>query len=190
MVTAVLGLSDDLGVALLKAFDRGLLDVPFCLHPDNRGAVRSTVAPDGRLHWTDLGALPLLTTSRRTVPMTSRQLSGMLGRVAREHDQAAAANPPPEPAPRDTPAPSAEPLRIACVGMGPRGLSVLERLAARCAETPPARPIEVFAVDPYEAGAGRIWRTDQSPPRRSPTSRPSTGRGRRRPRRSGRPGRW
>ncbi|MFE5944363.1 FAD/NAD(P)-binding protein [Streptomyces sp. NPDC056480] len=163
LVTAVLGLSDDLGVALLKAFDRGLLDVPFCLHPDNRGAVRSTVAPDGRLHWTDLGALPLLTTSRRTVPMTSRQLSGMLGRVAREHDQAAAANPPPEPAPRDTPAPSAEPLRIACVGMGPRGLSVLERLAARCAETPPARPIEVFAVDPYEAGAGRIWRTDQSP---------------------------
>ncbi|MFJ8660944.1 FAD/NAD(P)-binding protein [Streptomyces sp. NPDC093795] len=163
LVTAVLALSDDLGVALLKAFDRGLLDVPFCLHPDNRGAVRSTVAPDGRLQWTDLGALPLLTTSRRTVPMTSRQLSGMLGRVAREHDQAAAANPPPEPAPRELPAPSAAPLRIAFVGMGPRGLSVLERLAARCAAQPPARPIEVFAVDPYEAGAGRIWRTDQSP---------------------------
>ncbi|WP_338492509.1 FAD/NAD(P)-binding protein [Streptomyces sp. SJL17-4] len=163
LVTTVLGLSDDLGVALLKAFDRGLLDVPFCLHPDNRGAVRSTVAPDGRLQWTDLGALPLLTTSRRTVPMTSRQLSGMLGRVAREHDQAAATNPPPEPLPRAAPAPSGTPLRIAFVGMGPRGLSVLERLAARCAETPPARPIEVFAVDPYEAGAGRIWRTDQSP---------------------------
>ncbi|MFC9793535.1 FAD/NAD(P)-binding protein [Streptomyces sp. NPDC127584] len=163
LVTAVLGLSDDLGVALLKAFDRGLLDVPFCLHPDNRGAVRSTVAPDGRLHWTDLGALPLLTTSRRTVPMTSRQLSGMLGRVAREHDRAATTDPPPEPRPRDVPAPSAAPLRIAFVGMGPRGLSVLERLAARCAATPPARPVEVFAVDPYEAGAGRIWRTDQSP---------------------------
>ncbi|WP_406063520.1 FAD/NAD(P)-binding protein [Streptomyces sp. NBC_01077] len=163
LVTAVLGLSDDLGVALLKAFDRGLLDVPFCLHPDNRGAVRSTVTPDGRLQWTDLGALPLLTTSRRTIPMTSRQLSGMLGRVAREHDQAAAGNPPPEPSPREAPAPSGEPLRIAFVGMGPRGLSVLERLAARCAESPPARPIEVFAVDPYEAGAGRIWRTDQSP---------------------------
>ncbi|MHA4774235.1 FAD/NAD(P)-binding protein [Streptomyces sp. MSC1_001] len=163
LVTAVLALSDDLGVALLKAFDRGLLDVPFCLHPDNRGTVRSTVAPDGRLQWTDLGALPLLTTSRRTVPMTSRQLSGMLGRVAREHDQAAATNPPPEPVPRDLPAPNAAPLRIAFVGMGPRGLSVLERLAARCAARPPARPIEVFAVDPYEAGAGRIWRTDQSP---------------------------
>ncbi|MFF8381467.1 FAD/NAD(P)-binding protein [Streptomyces sp. NPDC015661] len=163
LVTTVLALSDDLGVALLKAFDRGLLDVPFCLHPDNRGAVRSTVAPDGRLHWTDLGALPLLTTSRRTTPMTSRQLSGMLGRVAREHDRAAATDPTPDPAPRAAPPSPAAPLRVAFAGMGPRGLSVLERLAARCAEEPPERPVEVFAVDPYEAGAGRIWRTDQSP---------------------------
>ncbi|MFD0372208.1 FAD/NAD(P)-binding protein [Streptomyces sp. NPDC059071] len=167
LVDAVLGLSDDLGAALLKAFDRGLLDVPFCLHPDNRGEARSAVAPDGRLQWTDLGALPLLTTSRRTSPMTSRQLAGMLGRVSREHDLAAETAPPPEPAPPATPRcladPVAEPLRIAIVGMGPRGLSVLERLAARCAERPPARRVEVFAVDPYEAGAGRIWRTDQSP---------------------------
>ncbi|MER7951724.1 FAD/NAD(P)-binding protein [Streptomyces sp. NPDC096079] len=161
LITTVLGLSDDLGVALLKAFDRGLLDVPFCLHPDNRGAVRSTVAPDGRLRWTDLGALPLLTTSRRTLPMTSRQLSGMLGRVAREHDAAARTQPHPEP--RAAPPATGAPLRVACVGMGPRGLSVLERLAARCARQPPARPVEVFAIDPYEAGAGRIWRTDQSP---------------------------
>ncbi|MFJ9823835.1 FAD/NAD(P)-binding protein [Streptomyces sp. NPDC101160] len=167
LVGAVLALSDDLGAAIRKAFDRGLLDVPFCLHPDNRGDARSAVAPDGRLQWTDLGALPLLTTSRRTTPMTSRQLSGMLGRVAREHDLAAESAPPPEPAPLRTPKcladPVAEPLRIAFVGMGPRGLSVLERLAARCAERPPARRMEVYAIDPYEAGAGRIWRTDQSP---------------------------
>ncbi|MFE2561879.1 FAD/NAD(P)-binding protein [Streptomyces sp. NPDC059352] len=191
LITAVLGLSDDLGTALLKAFDRGLLDVPYCLHPDNRGAARSTVAPDGRLQWTDLGALPLLTTSRRTTPMTSRQLAGMLGRVAREHDQTAGTNPPPDPGPavrtapepesgaaartapvpepeqgstaRTAPEPTADPLRIAFVGMGPRGLSILERLAARCADEAPVRPVEVFAVDPYEAGAGRIWRTDQSP---------------------------
>ncbi|MFE1384035.1 FAD/NAD(P)-binding protein [Streptomyces sp. NPDC058740] len=167
LVGAVLALSDDLGVALLKAFDRGLLDVPFCLHPDNRGEARSAIAPDGRLQWTDLGALPLLTTSRRTTPMTSRQLAGMLGRVAREHDLAAETDPPPEPAPppvqRCLADPVRPPLRVAFAGMGPRGLSVLERLAAQCAERPPGRKIEVYAIDPYEAGAGRIWRTDQSP---------------------------
>ncbi|MGW7311358.1 FAD/NAD(P)-binding protein, partial [Streptomyces sp. NPDC054835] len=167
LVGAVLALSDDLGVALLKAFDRGLLDVPFCLHPDNRGEARSAVAADGRLQWTDLGALPLLTTSRRTTPMTSRQLAGMLGRVAREHDLAAETDPPPEPAPppvqRCLADPVRPPLRVAFAGMGPRGLSVLERLAAHCAERPPGRRIEVYAIDPYETGVGRIWRTDQSP---------------------------
>ncbi|KKZ69364.1 FAD/NAD(P)-binding protein [Streptomyces showdoensis] len=167
LVGAVLALSDDIGVALLKAFDRGLLDVPFCLHPDNRGEARSAVAADGRLQWTDLGALPLLTTSRRTTPMTSRQLSGMLGRVAREHDLAAETDPPPEPAPppvqRCLADPVRPPLRVAFAGMGPRGLSVLERLAAHCAAHPPGRRIEAYAIDPHEAGAGRIWRTDQSP---------------------------
>ncbi|MFI8519428.1 FAD/NAD(P)-binding protein [Streptomyces sp. NPDC085481] len=167
LVGTVLALADDIGVALLKAFDRGLLDVPFCLHPDNRGEARSAVAPDGRLQWTDLGALPLLTTSRRTTPMTSRQLAGMLGRVAREHDLAAETDPPPEPLPQPVQRcladPEREPLRVAFAGMGPRGLSVLERLAARCAERPPGRKVEVYAIDPYEAGAGRIWRTDQSP---------------------------
>lgn len=167
LVGAVLALSDDIGVALLKAFDRGLLDVPFCLHPDNRGEARSAVAADGRLQWTDLGALPLLTTSRRTTPMTSRQLAGMLGRVAREHDLAAETDPPPEPAPppvqRCLADPVRPPLRVAFAGMGPRGLSVLERLAAHCADHPPGRRIEAYAIDPYEPGAGRIWRTDQSP---------------------------
>ncbi|QFZ20876.1 FAD/NAD(P)-binding protein [Saccharothrix syringae] len=44
--------------------------------------------------------------------------------------------------------------------MGPRGLSVLERLLVRLAERRgPAVSIWVF--DPGEHGAGRIWRTDQ-----------------------------
>ncbi|PSL55844.1 FAD-NAD(P)-binding protein [Saccharothrix carnea] len=51
-------------------------------------------------------------------------------------------------------------LVVAIVGMGPRGLSVLERLLVRLAERRgPAVSIWVF--DPAEHGAGRIWRTDQ-----------------------------
>lgn len=54
-------------------------------------------------------------------------------------------------------------LHIAIVGMGPRGLSVFERLVARLtAEPAMARPeVVIHPVDPFEVGAGRIWRTDQ-----------------------------
>lgn len=37
LVDAVLELHADLGTALLQAFARGLLDIPYCLHSDNPG---------------------------------------------------------------------------------------------------------------------------------------------------------
>jgi len=54
-------------------------------------------------------------------------------------------------------------LDVAIVGMGPRGMSVLERLIARLTATAaqPDRQIHVHPVEPGELGAGRIWRTDQ-----------------------------
>jgi len=53
---------------------------------------------------------------------------------------------------------------ILIVGAGPRGLSVLERLVAiaRTMPAPGPDPLVVEIVDPYEPGAGRIWRSDQS----------------------------
>jgi FAD-NAD(P)-binding protein len=53
-------------------------------------------------------------------------------------------------------------LRIAIIGMGPRGISVLERLALRVPDEPGRRPL-VFAIDAVQVGCGRIWRTDQQP---------------------------
>ncbi|OII65126.1 hypothetical protein BJP40_18005 [Streptomyces sp. CC53] len=61
------------------------------------------------------------------------------------------------------------PLVIAVVGSGPRGISVLERLAVRTAaeaQTAAAsgaapRPVRVHLIDATEVGAGRVWRTDQ-----------------------------
>ncbi|MFE5734570.1 FAD/NAD(P)-binding protein [Streptomyces sp. NPDC056528] len=62
------------------------------------------------------------------------------------------------------------PLVIAVVGSGPRGISVLERLAvrataeAKAAEATagrPPRPLRVHLIDATEVGAGRVWRTDQ-----------------------------
>src|SRR5690606_12794977 len=57
LVHAVLDLHDDVGTALLTAFRRGLLDIPYCLHPDNAGRARSFIDHDGRLRWGDTGAL-------------------------------------------------------------------------------------------------------------------------------------
>lgn len=60
LVDAVRELSDDIGSALVEAFRRGVLDVPYCLHPDNRGATRSHVDPaTGRLLWSRTGAMPI-----------------------------------------------------------------------------------------------------------------------------------
>ncbi|MBW0119419.1 FAD/NAD(P)-binding protein [Pseudonocardia abyssalis] len=51
---------------------------------------------------------------------------------------------------------------IAIVGAGPRGAGVLERLAASAPELHP-EGLDVHLIDPYPAGAGRIWRHAQSP---------------------------
>lgn len=48
---------------------------------------------------------------------------------------------------------------ICVVGVGPRGLAILERL---CANHTGERRLTVHVVDPYPAGPGRVWRTRQS----------------------------
>lgn len=53
--------------------------------------------------------------------------------------------------------------KIAILGSGPRGLSILERISARLLETSNInKNIELFLIDSVEIGCGRIWRTDQS----------------------------
>ncbi|QFZ21072.1 FAD/NAD(P)-binding protein [Saccharothrix syringae] len=52
--------------------------------------------------------------------------------------------------------------RIVLVGAGPRASSILERLGANAPELF-GGPVRVDLVDPFPAGAGRVWRHDQSP---------------------------
>ncbi|MBO1414781.1 FAD/NAD(P)-binding domain-containing protein [Streptomyces sp. FH025] len=51
---------------------------------------------------------------------------------------------------------------VCVIGAGPRGLSVLERICANARERGEHTRITVHVVDPYPAGAGQVWRTDQS----------------------------
>ena len=53
--------------------------------------------------------------------------------------------------------------RIAIIGSGPRGMSVLERLVARINEASNKNDIEIYLIDDGYVGFGRVWATDQSP---------------------------
>ncbi|KPH98910.1 hypothetical protein OK074_6165 [Actinobacteria bacterium OK074] len=62
-------------------------------------------------------------------------------------------------------APAAAPSRptLVIVGAGPRGIGVLERIAANAPELHGELALDVHLVDPYPPGGGRIWREAQSP---------------------------
>jgi methylaspartate mutase epsilon subunit len=88
LVDNVLSLDDDIGRALVTAFARGHLDVPFCLHPDNPGRVRGYLDPGGLLLWERIGSLPLagvvdLPSAGRT---TSASLLAALRYMERKFD--------------------------------------------------------------------------------------------------------
>jgi len=93
LVDNVRSLGDDLGRALLAAFSRGELDVPFCLHPDNAGRARGCLDSSGRLQWQRLGALPLagLAEPASTERITSAGLLSALRFVQQKFDQRYAA---------------------------------------------------------------------------------------------------
>jgi methylaspartate mutase epsilon subunit len=88
LVNNVLALHGDVGAALVAAFARGHLDVPFCLHPDNAGRTRGRLDPDGRLRWQRIGALPIgdLVELPKADRMTSTDLLDALQFVKRKFD--------------------------------------------------------------------------------------------------------
>lgn len=72
LVDAVRDLCPDLGTAFRLAFQRGYLDIPFCIHPDNAGRSRTYIDDQGRLRWAEIGNLPI---ARLVRPGTSRAIS-------------------------------------------------------------------------------------------------------------------
>ncbi|QIQ01333.1 methylaspartate mutase [Streptomyces liangshanensis] len=106
LVDAVLDLDDDLGQALLKAFARGFLDVPFCLHPDNAGRSRSHIDASGRLTWSEIGAMPIGHVTDRGRRLTAAGLFEALSFVQRRHDRTL-------PSPSSPPSSSRPPLPTA-----------------------------------------------------------------------------
>lgn len=95
-VDAVRNLAPTLTEALPLAFELGLLDVPYCLHPDNRNEARCVLDADGRLVWWDTGRLPLPTAlggGRRGGRIGAARLLSDLNHHRRGRDGASGANP-------------------------------------------------------------------------------------------------
>ncbi|MFY1626116.1 methylaspartate mutase [Micromonospora sp. WMMD723] len=86
LVEAVLDLHPEPGAALAAAFGTGLLDVPFCLHPENANQARSRVEPDGTLHWTRTGRMPLRPATGHAADLGSAELIDMLAFNQRRFD--------------------------------------------------------------------------------------------------------
>ncbi|MGW2521981.1 FAD/NAD(P)-binding protein [Streptomyces sp. NPDC001617] len=58
---------------------------------------------------------------------------------------------------------SASRASLVIVGAGPRGTGLIERIAANAPELYDGSGLDIHLVDPYQPGAGRIWRAAQSP---------------------------
>ncbi|MFG2607154.1 methylaspartate mutase [Streptomyces sp. NPDC048514] len=88
LVEAVLDLDDDVGTALIEAFRKGLLDIPYCLHPDNRAAATCVIDDRGALAWGERGGLPLPRAAERAGGdrLGSDELYEMLNHVADRYD--------------------------------------------------------------------------------------------------------
>ncbi|MGW1926440.1 methylaspartate mutase [Streptomyces massasporeus] len=104
LVDAVLDLHSDLGSALLKAFERGYLDVPYCLHPDNAGRSRSHIDAAGRLTWSNIGAMPIGRVAGRSgARLTATGLHDALTFVQRRYDHLDTRTEDVDPTPVDAP---------------------------------------------------------------------------------------
>ncbi|ACU75177.1 methylaspartate mutase E subunit [Catenulispora acidiphila DSM 44928] len=89
LIDTTLEYGDTVGSALVTAFARGHLDVPYCLHVDNANRSRADIDSRGRLRWSDPGAMPLraLVGGERTSKTSAFGLIDMLGYNERRFDR-------------------------------------------------------------------------------------------------------
>ncbi|MEU2714189.1 methylaspartate mutase [Streptomyces sp. NPDC007205] len=89
IITHTLTLGSDVGSALIRAFELGNLDVPFCLHQDNANRCRAQIDGRGWLTWVNPGGVPIpqarsLTENQQR--LTARGLIDMLSYNERRYD--------------------------------------------------------------------------------------------------------
>ncbi len=80
ILETVLSISPDIGEGLVQAFQFGLLDIPFCIHADNKNKSRVTLGEQGEIEWADVGDMKYLKGHCvRNTKINSYELIQMLG---------------------------------------------------------------------------------------------------------------
>lgn len=88
LIEATTRLAGDTGASLAVAFAEGVLDVPYCIHPDNRGATRAAIEREtGAVVWTNTGAMPIPTGLQENRVLTADSFHDGLAWVRRTYDQ-------------------------------------------------------------------------------------------------------
>ncbi len=59
LIEAVLNINSQIERSLLIAFQKGILDIPYCLHNNNKGETTSLINDDGCVVWGNTGATPI-----------------------------------------------------------------------------------------------------------------------------------
>ncbi|MGW6361314.1 methylaspartate mutase [Streptomyces sp. NPDC055092] len=87
LIDSTLELAPTVGEALIRAFERGFLDVPYCLHQDNANKSRAYVDAGGMLQWAESGRMPLNVVRGTARPVSANGLLNMLGFNERRFDR-------------------------------------------------------------------------------------------------------
>lgn len=74
LINSVLNLHSNLDEALLLAFKKGYLDVPYCLHVDNKNKSRAFIDKLGYLRWSHTGNMPI---SNKTSCISQKEISSL-----------------------------------------------------------------------------------------------------------------
>ncbi|ODS24005.1 hypothetical protein AB835_05630 [Candidatus Endobugula sertula] len=75
IVSAVLNTSSDIGSAIELSFKKGYLDIPYCLHNDNKKLASSWVDHAGSIQWAEVGKIPFPDYLKNTIYKKKKLLS-------------------------------------------------------------------------------------------------------------------
>lgn len=91
LINLLLNLDTSLEKSMVRAFKKGYLDVPYCLHPDNKCLTRAKVDAAGFTYWSDTGKIPFdphirKNAVRRKTMLSSGELLQMLSFNQQKYD--------------------------------------------------------------------------------------------------------